>query len=61
MRRLDAARRMLLPAISVPTTLTEFERETKRDGEISLRKRSDAFRPITDTAPSISYWRLRKR
>src|SRR5208282_398459 len=38
------------------TTLEEFEREAKRDRATSLRHHADRFRPITDTAQSISYW-----
>ena len=44
-----------------PTTLEEFEREAKLDREISLKGHADVFRPITDTARSISYWALWKR
>ncbi|HEY1476093.1 MAG TPA: SEC-C metal-binding domain-containing protein [Chthoniobacterales bacterium] len=38
------------------TSLEEFEREAKRDRATSLRQHGDRFRPITDTAQSISYW-----
>jgi hypothetical protein len=38
------------------TTLEEFEREAKRDRAACLREHADRFRPITDTADSISYW-----
>ena len=44
-----------------PTTLEGFEREAKCDREISLKRHVDAFRPITDTARSISYWGFWKR
>ena len=40
----------------VMTTLDEFEREVKRDRATCLRRNSEGFRPITDTARSISYW-----
>jgi hypothetical protein len=39
------------------TTLKEFEREAKLDCATCLREHADyRFRPITDTAKSISYW-----
>ncbi|MBV8278479.1 MAG: DUF1186 domain-containing protein [Verrucomicrobia bacterium] len=40
----------------VATTLDEFEREAKRDRATCLRRNSERFRPITDTARSISCW-----
>lgn len=36
-------------------TLEEFEREAKRAMATSLRDHADRFRPITDTAQSISH------
>ena len=38
------------------TTLEKFEQEAKRERATSLRQHRDRFRPITDTAQSISYW-----
>lgn len=38
------------------TTLDEFEREAKRDRATCLSRNAESFRPIADTAGSISYW-----
>ncbi|MBV8224640.1 MAG: DUF1186 domain-containing protein, partial [Verrucomicrobia bacterium] len=55
---MDEIRPLFRQAIVDPfmPTLEEFEREAKRDPVTSLRQHAGRFRPITDTAQSISYW-----